>query len=214
MITTTEQLQQRVLENSTCTAIMLWKGNGTKRTHFPIAPRVNEPLRPWHLKHSRRLIDIAYQYIRDTIQRPFISVHVRSERHLIWKGVRAAMVCIKKLNKRVEGRKQKFGLKKIFLASDLVDHGSDTLLVNSNTEDRRLLQTELMSGLNRPFTFDPRNYGLFDRGEIAIVEMHILSLGESLFTLGRGNFQEWISELFLLHNAEDKSLIYKICNYI
>merc|ERR1712072_1651576 len=49
----------------------------------------NEPLRPWNLRHDRRLIDIAYRYIRDTIQRPFISVHVRSERHLIWKGVRA-----------------------------------------------------------------------------------------------------------------------------
>jgi len=214
IITTPEQLQQRVLKNSSCTGIILWKGNGTKRTHFPLAPRISEPLRPWHLKHDRRLIDIAYRYIRDTIQRPFISVHVRSERHLIWKGIRAAMVCIKKLNKKVDQRKMKFNLKKIFLASDLVDYGSDTLLVNSNADDRRVLQTELMNGLQRPFTFNPRDYGLYDRGEIAIVEMHILSLGESLFTLGRGNFQEWISELFLLHNAEDKSLIYKICNYI
>lgn len=214
MIRSAEQLEKNVLKNASCVGIILWKGNGTKRTHFPLAPQISEAVRPWHLKHDHRLIDIAYRYIRDVIKRPFISVHVRSERHLMWRGIKAALACVKKLNKKVFQRKVKFNLKKIFLASDLIEHGSDTLLSNSSPYDRELLQSELMNGLERPFRFNPIDYGLYDRGEIAIVEMHILSLGESLFTLGRGNFQEWIMELFLLHNAEDKSLIYKVCSQI
>lgn len=213
VIKTVQELEEKVFKNSQCVAIIIWKGIGPKRAHFSLAPSISKALRPSDLKHSKRLIDIAYSYIREIIKRPFISVHVRSERHLIRRGLKAAKVCIKKLKKQILTRKSTFNLKKVFLASDLV-HGSDTLLMHSKEDERQKLRKELNLTLDNPYTFNPAQYRLYDRGEIAIVEMHILSMGESLFTLGRGNFNEWIVDLFLLHNAEDKSLIYKICNVI
>ena len=211
MINTAEKLENRILKDAQCVGVVLWKGDGERRTHFPLAPSIREPLRPSDLKHNKSLIDIAYSYIRDVIKRPFISVHVRSERHIIRKGVAAARDCIQKLSKEVQERKYKFKLTKVFLASDLEKYGSDTLLLHSNESDRDLLQKELLNNLNDPFTFNPNKYNLYDRGEIAIVEMHIISMGESLYTLGKGNFQEWIIDLFLSYNAEDRRLIYKVC---
>lgn len=212
IIKTTDALEELVLKNAKCVAIVSWKGNGTKRTHFPLAPQVNDELRPSHIRHSKKLIDIAYDYIRNTIKRPFISVHVRIERHLKWKGFKAALTCVRRLGKAIQQRKSRLNLKKVFLAHDIGEYGSDTLQRFSDEDELTNLQTELNTTMGKPFRFDPKPYGLYDRGQIAIVEMHILSLGESLFTLGRGNFQEWIIDLFLLQNAEDRSLINKVCN--
>jgi len=212
IITTAVELEKLVFKGSQCIGILSWKGNGNKRTHFDDPPTALKQLSPSDLKHNKRLINIAYQYIREVIKRPFISVHVRSERNLLWKSVDKVKYCITKLGDKIKDRKRKFSLKKIFVANDLEDTGSGTLKSNANESDRISLRNHLYRTLDSPFKLDPTKYKLHDRGEIAIVEMHILSMGESLFTVGEGNFQEWIIDLFLLHNAEDRSLIYKVCD--
>ena len=103
-------------------------------------------------------------------------------------------------------------LTKIFLAHDIGEHGSDTLRHNLDKNSLSTLEKTLTTGLEKPFRFNPDKYGLYDRGSIAIVEMHIIALGESLFTLGKGNFQEWVINLFLQQNAEDKSLVNRVCD--
>ena len=212
IIKSPKQFEDLILKNAKCTAVILWKGNGTKRTHFPLAPQITESLRPVDIKHSKHLVEIAYDYIRNTIKRPFISVHVRVERHVKWKGIDAAMECIQKLSDAIRQRKSRLNLKKIFLAHDIGVYGSDTLKRFTNESSLNRLQNKLTTELDQPFRFDPTKYGLYDRGAIAIVEMHIIALGESLFTLGKGNFQEWVTELFLRQNAEDKSLVHKVCD--
>ena len=92
------------------------------------------------------------------------------------------------------------------MASDLEQHGSDTL----RSSHREAARTELAKTLH-PYQFKPEEYGLVDHGRAAIVEMHILSLGESLFLLGGGKFQKWIEKVYRLHNAGNKTRIYKVC---
>lgn len=212
LINSNQKFQSLVLKDSKCSVVTLWKGNGTKRTHFELAQQITAKIKPFEIKHSKTLIDIAHDYIRNTIKRPYIAVHARVERHVKWKGVHTALSCIRKVSANIEKRKTKLNLKKIFLAHDLGQYGSDTLQRTSNKTSLLSLEKELTLGLMNPFRFNPKKYGLYDRGSIAIVEMHIMSLGESLFTLGKGNFQDWVINLFLQKNAEDRSLVHKICD--
>ena len=207
-IKTSNQLESLVLKGSQCVGIVSWKGSGLRRTHFPLSSVIKQPLNSYDIQHSQRLINIAYDYVKKVIQRPFISVHVRSERHLLSKGFRATRSCIQQLCEKLKFRK--FNTKKIFLANDLKD-GSDTLVESAQLHKRNRTLSFLITELGNPYIFNAKDYDLYDRGEIAIVEMHILSMGESLFTLGGGNFQEWIEELFLKHNAQDRSLVIKTC---
>ena len=209
-----EQLQNEILNNSKCAAVMFWKGNGTRRTHFPLASQITDPLRPVHVKHAKYLIDIAYDYIRNTIKRPFISVHVRLERHIKWRGMNVARDCIQMLSKSILKHKKQNNLHKIFLAHDMGVTGSDTLKKFTDPKKLKALESNLTMELEKPFRFDPLKYNLYDRGAVAIVEMHILSLGESLFTLGKGNFQEWVRDLFLIQNAMDTSLVRAQCDIL
>ena len=211
IIQTAQDLEEKILQGASCVGIISWKGYGPNRAHFEPPSNVGRRLVPSDLTHNKRLVDIAYQYVRQIIRRPFISIHVRSERNLkisykkVWN-------CINKLAKKVQERKSNFGLKKVFLANDLEDYGSGTLVSYISDSERTQLRNHLLETLENPYTFNKEQFNLYDRGEIAIVEMHILTMGESLFTLGEGNFQEWIIDLFLLHNAEDRSLIYKTCD--
>ena len=211
-ITTTDQLRDQILGESQCAAVIFWKGNGTRRTHFPLPAQITEPLKPVHLHHAEYLIDIANDYIRNTIKRPFVSVHVRVERHMRWKGVGVTEECIQRLSKSVSYHKKINNLHKVFLAHDLGPAGSDTLKRFASPKNLQEVERNLTLELETPFRFDPTKYNLHDRGAIAIVEMHILSLGESLFTLGKGNFQEWVRDLFLSQNAMDTSLVHAHCN--
>lgn len=213
-INTAKKFQNEILNNSRCAAVMLWKGNGTRRTHFPLAGQITDPLRPVHVKHAKYLIDIAYDYIRNTIKRPFISVHVRLERHIKWRGMDVARDCIQMLSESILKHKRLKKLHKVFLAHDMGTMGSDTLKKITDPKKLKALESNLTMELENPFRFDPLKYSLYDRGSVAIVEMHILSLGESLFTLGKGNFQEWVRNLFLSQNAMDTSLVHAQCDIL
>lgn len=208
IIKTSNQLENLILKGSQCVGIVSWKGNGVRRTHFPISPFIKKQLHSYDIQHSQRLIDIAYDYVKNIMQQPFISIHVRSERHLLGKGFRATRNCIQQLCEKIRLKKATY---KIFLANDLKD-GSDTLVESTHFHKRNRTLNYLIKELGNPHVFHASNYGLYDRGEIAIVEMNILSMGESLFTLGGGNFQEWIEELFIKHSSKDRSHVIKTCS--
>eukprot|EP00794_Sanderia_malayensis_P003689 gene3689-4207_t len=209
-INTAEKLEKHVLKNARCVGIFQWKGNGANRTHFPPPASVLDHLRPSDLRHNKALVDIAKQFVERNLKRPFLAVHVRAERHLLWRGINQLLKCIKKLKKKITQRQATFHIDQIFIATDLPSHGSDTYH-NKKWKERRLAGRYLHDTFNNPVVFDPSQYGIYDRGEVAIIEMNILSLGESLFTSGGGSFQKWIIDLFLLRNVEDSSLVQKVC---
>lgn len=210
MISTAEHMERTVLKGAQCVGIIQWKGGGDKRTHFPLPKSVYEELRPSEFRHNPRLIDIARDYTEKYIKYPFLAVHIRAENQMVWRGMDKFLKCTNILSKKVFRRKEAFKIKNIFLATDLPRHGSDTFQ-SAKSRERALADRYVTDSLRTPITFQPELYGLYDKGEIAIIEMNILSFGESLYTLGGGNFQEWVVDLFLVHNAEDRSLVHKIC---
>lgn len=208
IIRTMEDLEKRVLKQCPCLGIVLWKGNGTNRSHFPLHPSIKNPIHLPDLKFNPGLVEIAAKFVEQYLGKDFIAVHVRAERHYLWKGINVTLRCMRKLVKRVQETQTRYKVPKVFLASDLTDYGSDTLINEGSDSDRDLLLTYLLKSLNRPVRFSPA--GLFyDTGAIAIVEMHIVASGSRLFTLGSGNFQNWIIDLF--QQRHDARRTHRMC---
>ena len=138
----------------------------------------------------------------------FIAVHVRAERHYLWKGINVTMRCLRKLAKRVQEAQMRYKIPKVFLATDLTDYGSDTLINEGSDSERTFLLRYLLKSLNRPVQFTPAGF-LYDTGAIAIIEMHIVAAGSRLFTLGSGNFQNWIVDLF--QQRHDARRTHRMC---
>ena len=210
IITSAKELERLVFKDASCVSIFQWKGNGTNRTHFPLPKSILEPLRPSDLRHDSRLIEIARHFVKHHLKRPFLAIHIRAERHLLWKGLDPLLKCIKKLTRKIFDSKKHYNAEDLFIATDLPTYGSDTFH-SSKSKDRLLANRYLIDSLKHPMVFKPELYGIHDRGEIAIIEMQILSLGKSLYTLGGGNFHDWIVDLFLFQNVEDRSLVHKVC---
>ena len=208
IIRTMEELEKKILKRCACLGIVLWKGNGTNRAHFPLNSSITKPIRLPDLKFNHRLLNIAANFVEEYLGKDFIAVHVRAERHYLWKGINVTLRCIRKLVKRVQETQMRYKVVKVFLASDLTDYGSDTLINDGTDSDRAFLMKYLLKSLNRPVRFSPAGV-LYDTGAIAIVEMHILAAGSRLFTLGSGNFQNWIVDLFQLRN--DARRTHRMC---
>lgn len=207
IITTAHELEEKVLKGAQCVGLIQWKGIGEGRTHFHLARSITQPLKPSDLKFNPRLVELAKKFVQHHLGDNFIAVHVRSERHIVWKGINVTLRCIHKLARRIGEAQAMYKIPTLFLASDLTDHGSDTLI----SESKAHLSRSIHESLNFPVTFEPRQEGLYDNGAAAIVEMNILALGTRLFTLGGGNFQEWAVNLFFKRHQMEKTGIHRIC---
>ena len=203
-----DELEKKVLRQCACLGIVLWKGNGTNRSHFPLHPLIKTPIRLSDLRFNSGLLQIATKFVKKYLREDFIAVHVRAERHYLWKGINVTMRCLRKLAKRVQEAQMRYKIPKVFLATDLTDYGSDTLINEGSDSERTFLLRYLLKSLNRPVQFTPAGF-LYDTGAIAIIEMHIVAAGSRLFTLGSGNFQNWIVDLF--QQRHDARRTHRMC---
>lgn len=210
IVRTAIQMENVVFRKRRCIGILQWKGGGNQRTHFPLPQSVYQKLKPSDILHNRTLIDIAKNFIKNNMKTPFLAIHIRAERQLSWYGLDRVVKCVKTLAKKVFQRKRTFQIESIYLATDLPVYGSDTYK-NDISSEREIVQRYVRESLKKPKTFQPELYGIHDKGEISLIEMNILSFGESLYTIGGGKFQQWVVELFLAHNTEDHSLLHRIC---
>jgi len=210
IIRTAEQIENEVFKRKSCIGILQWKGIGKRRTHFPLPESIFQILKPSDVVHNETLVSIAKDFVRRFLKHPFLAVHIRAERQLSWYGIDKVLKCMNILSKKVFQRMKAFQIESIFLSTDLPTYGSDTYK-NVVYHDRGVVQRRLDKLLKNPSTFKPELYGVFDKGDISLIEMNILSFGESLYTIGGGKFQQWVVELFLAHNTEDHSLLHRVC---
>ncbi len=141
------------------------------------------------LRHSNLILQEAELYRRTFLEKSYIALHVRSETSAFY-GTRRSLFlqCVDAVIRRVLKLKQKYRIKTVFLATDLTQFGSDTLLPNKVKrvkEFERLLMDQLKAKRYSPHQTDPP---LMDHGVVAIVEMNILSHSKHLVTLGSGFF--------------------------
>ena len=210
IIRTASDLEDKILQGAMCVGIVQWKGNGQERVHFPLDPSISQPLYPSDFEFNPHLVKIAKDFVRSKFHGKFIGIHVRSERHIIRKGYNVTMRCMQKLANRVHESQSSYPAEGVFLATDLSDYGSDTLKDRAESNDRRSLSRFLHEALKYPITFDPRGL-LYDSGAVAIVELNILSLATRIFTLGSGNFQQWVIDLFLKRHGHEKQRVHQMC---
>lgn len=208
IIRTVELLENKVLRGANCVGIVQWKGVGRDRSHFELSR--TSVLRPSDLRHNAQLIDLARSFVKTSgLGKSFISIHVRAERHIFRKRDIITQQCFKKLAARVQKLREKHNWN-VYLACDIVDHGSDTLIHDVSKRKRLALYRELMKLLHFPKTLS-RIKGLYDAGAVAIIEMHILAEGKKLVTLGGGNYQEWLVQLFTRNVRDLRHSLYRVC---
>ena len=210
IIRTADQIEKAVFRKKNCIGILQWKGIGKKRTHFTLPESIFQILKPSDIVHNHTLVKIAKDFVERFVKQPFLAVHVRAERQLSWHGLDRVLKCINSLSKKVFHRTKLFQIESVFLATDLPFYGSDTYK-KTVYQERIAVQRHINQSLRKPITFRPELYGVYDKGDISIIEMNILSFGESLYTIGGGKFQQWVVELFLAQNTEDHSLLHRFC---
>ena len=213
VIRTASDLEDNVLKGANCVGIVQWRGTGEARVHFPLHPSITQPLRPADLEFNPRLVELARNFVKNKFRGEFIGIHVRSERHIERKGINVTKRCMLKLATRVQETRNAYGIRRVFLASDLTDYGSDTLMNYAEASYRRSLSIFLHKALNLPETFEPNGI-LYDTGAAAIVEMNILSMATRLFTLGGGNFQEWAVAMFLKRHNNEQKRVHRMCELV
>lgn len=208
IIRTPEELEEKVLQGRQCVGVVLWKGTGKSRTHFPLVS--SHPLGPSDVDFNPTLVKIAEEFVREEIGSDFIAIHVRIERHYSRLGMNVTHRCMRKLINRITEARKRFKIDKVFLASDLPVYGSDTFKPqDSLLKDREVLLKFLLKKLDFPITFKPVQ--IYDTGSIAIIEMNILAAGKKIYTLGGGNFQEWILNLFRKKRGRKTRNIHRLC---
>lgn len=208
IIRTSEKFEEDVLQGANCVGIVQWKGIGPGRSHFTLSR--TSVLRPSDLQHNAELVDLARTFIKSSsLGKSFISVHVRAERHIFRRGINITRQCFQKLAVRVQKLRDKYNWN-VYLSSDIVDHGSDTLVQDVSKAKRLSLYRELNKILGYPVTLS-HIQGLYDTGAIAIIEMHILAAGKKLVTLGGGNYQEWIIQLFSRNVHDLTHSLHRVC---
>ena len=207
-----KQFENYILKGDKCVVITYWKGFGTNRIHLKPMVKLNAREIVHRLRHSNLILQEAELYRRTFLEKSYIALHVRSERQLLWYSDKSFLQCVDAVIRRVLKLKQKYRIKTVFLATDLTQFGSDTLLPNKVKrvkEFERLLMDQLKAKRYSPHQTDPP---LMDHGVVAIVEMNILSHSKHLVTLGSGSFQEWVIALFKDTKKRQDWTISRVCS--
>ena len=91
------------------------------------------------------------------------------------------------------------------MATDFTEFGSSSKIGKPARKNAKSLM-EILVPL-KPIIFQPSEYKLADRGEVAIVEMNVLTSGKHLVVLGGGSFQYWVETQFLNKNNNDQTRV-------
>mgnify|MGYP002803539850 FL=1 len=211
-ITDHKKLESDILQGDKCVVITYWKGFGADRTHFNPKVKLSARAIVHRLPQSNLILKEGELYRKTFLEKSYIGLHVRAERQLSWYSEKSFLHCLDSVVRRVLKLQQKYGINTVFLATDLTQYGSDTLLPNNKNSLKRfekILMDKLKAKRYSPHQTDPP---LMDHGVIAIVEMNILSHSKHLVTLGSGSFQEWVMALFMETNKGQDWTISRLCS--
>ncbi|EDV28192.1 uncharacterized protein TRIADDRAFT_53553 [Trichoplax adhaerens] len=215
-----EKFKRQVLKDTKCIGFVQWKGIGTNRALFNLTR--NQRIKPSLFPHNKKLISIAKTYIKRYLSPRYIAVHGRIERLLIGKtsqaGIRYLRSCMQVLNRNLFYLRQQHNIDRSFLSTDLADSGSDTIYNKYYEQERKLekkkeLYHMAIAELSQPHVFnaslvDKNDHAILrDNGATAIVEMQILSHADILITIGGGNFQQWIVDLYMKKHPHNPKII-------
>lgn len=185
-----------------CVIVFLWRGVGFQRTHFNITLPNSHEAYLSHLQSSHFIVKEVQQFLDFHVRGVgYLSIHIRSERQIIWYGVEKFKKCMKLVIEVVNILIEKKKIRHIFISSDLESHGSDSLskVLNKTTlNDTKQFYQNLVSSLNTVrYKADKRKGIIYnDAGFVALTEMEIMSRSSHLITLGAGTFQGWLVALF------------------
>ena len=115
------------------------------------------------------------------------------------------------LGRQVSTAKKQSQMKKVFLATDFSEFGSDSPAGLPARKNAKSLYGYLNKTLVQPIVFDPSRYSLSDRSSIAIIETNILASAQKLFFVGGGGFQSWVKSVFQKQNNNATDRVFYIC---
>ena len=215
-----EKFSKHVIGNAKCIGFVQWKGIGNNRAWFNLTR--NPHIKPSLFPHNERLIAIAKTFIQRHLSPRYIAVHGRIERLLTGRtsaiGIINVRKCMQLLNRTVHFLRRKHNIEHSFLSTDLADSGSDTIYnkyyeheqkYQKKKELYRMAIAELSQShlFNANFVDKNNRSTLKDNGAVAIVEMQIVSRADILITIGGGNFQQWIIDLYRKHHPNNPKII-------
>ena len=206
-----EKFENEVVKGLQCVGIFEWRGirKNRDRAQFDMTSVVSKFLscRDTSAMFSSKLLRIARHFIAKTLGSEFIAVHVRTEQTLkAGRNLTAVKKCLANMKLRVKTMRQANTIPfRVFLATDFTKFGSSSKRVIPARKNAKSL-LRILAPLY-PVTFQPGEYNLTDRGEVAIVEMSILASGKYLVVLGGGSFQHWIVTQFLDKNDNDRTKV-------
>ena len=207
-----ERFENEVVKKLPCVGIFEWRGTSKTnldRTQFNITSVVGNVLsyRDISAFFSSNLLHIAYDFIAKNLDPNFIAVHIRTEQILkTGRNISTLEKCLSNLKTRVQDiRHANTGPIHVFMATDFTEFGSSSKIGKPARKNAKSLM-EILVPL-KPIIFQPSEYKLADRGEVAIVEMNVLASGKHLVVLGGGSFQYWIETQFLNKNNNDQTRV-------
>ena len=160
------------------------------------------------IPHSKVVKSAAETYLSEhaMIRRPFIGVHIRTER--IAKGAvegrkvaKEFLDCVlKELADAVALAQKNHALQEVLVCTDFdKDHGSDSCGSSFCRETGDYIHSTIEQRFGWNITkFNPSLLGLPEHsGLVALVEMNMLLLSDHLVLVGHGNFQDQLLAVFL-----------------
>lgn len=207
-----EKFENEVLKGIQCVGIFEWRGTSKRnrdRAQFDVTSVVSKFLsyQDTNEMFSSKLLNIARHFIGKILGSEFIAVHVRTEQILkTGRNLTAVKKCLANLKLRVKTMRQANTIPlRVFLATDFTEFGSSSKYgIPARKNAKSLLR--ILAPLY-PVIFQPGEYDVKDRGEVAIVEMSILASGKYLVVLGGGSFQYWTVTQFLVNNNNDRTKV-------
>ena len=173
-------------------------------THSTVSKKCSKSAIP----HSKVVKSAAETYLSDhvMIRRPFIGVHIRTER--LAKGAKEGrkvakefLDCVlKKLADTVAFAQKNHTLQEILVCTDFDKvHGSDACGSPFCRETGDYMHSTIEERFGWNITkFNPSLLGLSEHsGLVALVEMNMLLLSDHLILVGHGNFQDQLLAVFL-----------------
>lgn len=213
--------KDEIIKDDKCVVIIHWRGFGRDRSYFKLETSLNDRKLVHSLRLSKHVLRQA-KTITEAIGGEYISIHIRSERQILWYDVARLSQCLETLIEKATNLTKTTGINKVFVSSDMTRHGSDTLrsltaqnstLAHKMKQLKRLVSKRLNAIKYNPKSNDPLN---MDSGVIALTQMNVLIGGSHLLTLGSGTFQQRIVDGFVERKSGNKRVnnwtITRICN--
>lgn len=171
--------------------------------------------------HSKQVISTARTYLFGVIRikRPFISVHIRTERLAKGRNVGKLRVdflqcTLRKLAKVVDAIKYRMPGMDMLICTDYDTrflYGTDSCTPGFCQDSAKYLHAAIENEFGwkvtkfNPTVLNSPNNAAF----VALVEMNMLSLGDYLILVGHGNFQQQLLGLYL-SQEKDPSTVFRI----